>query len=69
MKLQLNIEQTISQLLLQEDVDGDKRITIEDKGLKRFVLNADSENIVVEGTYFLSNLLLQTLVKVFMLMA
>lgn len=57
MKLQLNIEQTISQLLLQEDVDGDKRITIEDKGLKRFVLNADAENIVVEGTYFLSNLL------------
>lgn len=57
MKLQLNIEQTISQLLLQEDVDGDKRITVEDKGLKRFVLNADAENIVVEGTYFLSNLL------------
>jgi alpha,alpha-trehalase len=57
MKLQLNIEQTISQLLLQEDVDGDKRITIEDKGLKRFVLNAGAENIAVEGTYFLSNLL------------
>jgi alpha,alpha-trehalase len=57
MKLQLNIEQTIAQLLLQEDVDGDKRITIEDKGLKRFILNANAENIVVEGTYFLSNLL------------
>jgi len=57
MKLQLNIEQTISQLLLQEDVDGDKRITVEDKGLKRFVLQTNTESVVVEGTYFLSNLL------------
>ena len=56
-KFQLNISQTISQLLLQEDTDNDKRITIEDKGLKRFVLQSTSNEIVVEGTYFLSNLL------------
>ena len=56
-KFQLNISQTISQLLLQEDTDNDKRITIEDKGLKRFVLQFTSDEIVVEGTYFLSNLL------------
>ena len=56
-KFQLNISQTISQLLLQEDTDNDKRITIEDKGLKRFVLQSTSDEIVVEGTYFLSNLL------------
>jgi alpha,alpha-trehalase len=56
-KLQINISQTISRLLLQEDTDNDKRITIEDKGLKRFVLNSGLEEVVVEGTYFLSNLL------------
>ena len=56
-KFQLNIQQTIAQLLLQEDTDNDKRITIEDKGLKRFVLQSDNKEIVVEGTYFLSNLL------------
>uniref|UniRef100_UPI003751CD3A trehalase calcium-binding domain-containing protein n=1 Tax=Flavobacterium sp. TaxID=239 RepID=UPI003751CD3A len=56
-KFQLNIAQIIGQLLLQEDTDNDKRITIEDKGLKRFVLQSDTNEIVVEGTYFLSNLL------------
>ncbi len=56
-KFQLNISQTIGQLLLQEDTDNDKRITIEDKGLKRFVLQSDTNEIVVEGTCFLSNLL------------
>ena len=56
-KFQLNIQQMIGQLLLQEDTDNDKRITIEDKGIKRFVLQFNNEEIVVEGTYFLSNLL------------
>ena len=56
-KFQLNIQETITKLLLQEDTDNDKRITIEDKGLKRFVLQFNNEEIVVEGTYFLSNLL------------
>jgi alpha,alpha-trehalase len=55
--IKLNISETIAQLLLQEDTDFDKRITIEDQGSKRFVLKSDSKEIVVEGTYFLSNLL------------
>lgn len=57
MKLQLNISETLSKLLLQEDIDGDKRITIEDKGPKRFELPSDETVLLVEGTYFLSNLL------------
>lgn len=57
MKTELNIEKIISELLLQEDTDKDKRITIEDKGLKRFVLKSNTQEIVVEGTYYLSNLL------------
>lgn len=57
MKAELNIDKTIAELLLQEDTDQDKRITVEDKGLKRFVLKSNAQEIVVEGTYFLSNLL------------
>ncbi|MBF2708866.1 trehalase family glycosidase [Flavobacterium soyangense] len=57
MKFNLNISQTIQQLLEQEDTDGDKRITIDDKGLKHFTLKNKTEEIVVEGTYHLSNLL------------
>lgn len=57
MKIAVNTKKTISELLLQEDTDRDKRITIEDKGLKRFVLKSKTEEIVVEGTYYLSNLL------------
>jgi alpha,alpha-trehalase len=53
----LNIPETIAQLLKQEDTDFDKRITIEDKGSKVFVLKSDDQEIAVEGTYFLSNLL------------
>ncbi len=56
-EFKLNISEKIAQLLLQEDTDSDKRITIEDKGLKRFVLETNSEEIVVQGTYFLANLL------------
>ncbi len=57
MKFNLNINQTIQQLLDQEDTDQDKRITVDDKGPKRFVLKSSSEEIAVEGTYYLSNLL------------
>ncbi len=57
MKLLLNISEVLSNLLLQEDTDKDKRITIEDKGPKRFLLHSNGEEIVVEGTYLLSNLL------------
>ena len=58
MKLHIDINTTIQSLLFQEDTDNDKRITIEDKGPKRFVIHTDTaEEVVVEGTYFLSNLL------------
>jgi alpha,alpha-trehalase len=55
--LKLNISEILSQLLLQEDTDNDKRITIEDKGLKKFTLHSNGIEIAIEGTYFLSNLL------------
>lgn len=57
MKFKLDINQTIEQLLHQEDTDGDKRITVDDKGKKHFILKNSAVEIVVEGTYFLSNLL------------
>ncbi len=60
MHLHLDIENTLSQLLKQEDTDNDKRITIEDKGPKKFLLkssNGTAEEVTIEGTYYLSNLL------------
>ncbi|RZJ52493.1 MAG: trehalase, partial [Flavobacterium sp.] len=58
MKFKLHINQTLSQLLAQEDTDGDKKITIDDKGPKSFLLEDEKGNsFVVEGTYQLSNLL------------
>lgn len=58
MKFKLHITQTIEKLLAQEDTDGDKKITIDDNGPKRFLLNDENGNsAVIEGTYQLSNLL------------
>jgi alpha,alpha-trehalase len=57
MKFNLNINQTIQQLLDQEDTDQDKRITVDDKGPKCFILKSETEEIAVVGTYYLSNLL------------
>jgi alpha,alpha-trehalase len=58
MILKLNIKATLQSLLRQEDTDGDKKITIEDKGPKSYVIIAVSgENHEIKGTYFLSNLL------------
>ena len=58
MKFKLHINQTLSQLLAQEDTDGDKKITIDDKGPKSFLLQDEEGNsIAIEGTYQLSNLL------------
>jgi len=55
---QVEIENTLSQLLEQEDTDGDKKITIEDDGSKSFELTSDENNVYsFEGTYQLSNLL------------
>ncbi|TRX42386.1 trehalase family glycosidase [Flavobacterium restrictum] len=59
MKLLLNIDQTFSDLLLQEDTDNDKKITKDDTGPKKFVLvdETTKQEVAIEGTYFLSNLL------------
>jgi alpha,alpha-trehalase len=56
-QIKLNISETIVRLLAQEDTDNDKRITIEDKGIKKFMLMSDGNEVIVEGTYYLSNLL------------
>ena len=54
----LNIKKTLEKLLIQEDTDGDKKITIEDKGSKVFRIPSDiGDDYIVKGTYHLSNLL------------
>jgi alpha,alpha-trehalase len=59
----LHIKETLKNLLIQEDTDGDKKITIEDKGPKEFLITATSgERYPIKGTYYLSNLL-QELVR------
>lgn len=59
----IQIRETLKNLLVQEDTDGDKKITIEDKGPKEFVIRATSgKNYPIKGTYYLSNLL-QELVR------
>jgi len=40
---QVEIENTLSQLLEQEDTDGDKKITIEDDGSKSFELTSEEK--------------------------
>jgi len=56
--VQVSIDDTLNRLLAQEDTDGDKKITIEDKGPKAFKIKASSgEQHIVRGTYHLSNLL------------
>lgn len=58
LSFEVDIEQTLAQLLKQEDTDGDKKITIEDKSSKVFELKSNSGEILkIEGTYKLSNLL------------
>ncbi len=58
MKFEFNVAETLEKLLSQEDTDGDKKITKEDKGPKNFKLIAISgETLIIKGTYFLSNLL------------
>ncbi|MHA7055990.1 trehalase family glycosidase [Aquimarina sp. M1] len=54
----LDHQQTLDQLILQEDTDGDKKITIDDKGPKQFeFVYAYGESNLIKGTYHLSNLL------------
>lgn len=58
MKFKLQINDTLEALLLQEDTDGDKKITKEDKGPKKFkIIAKNGISYSVEGTYHLSNLL------------
>lgn len=58
MIFQLDIATILEKLLLQEDTDGDKRITIEDKGPKTFsIQSTNGKNYVIKGTYHLSNLM------------
>jgi len=58
MKLQLNPISTLKALLEQEDFDGDRKITIEDNGPKKFdIIQTNGDIFTIEGTYFLSNLL------------
>jgi len=56
--MRVSIDDTLKRLLAQEDTDGDKKITIEDKGPKSFVIRSESgETYLVKGTYHLSNLM------------
>lgn len=59
-----DIETNLSALLAEEDSDGDKKITIEDKpgkpplGDRRFTLTtSDNKKMEIFGTYYLANLL------------
>ncbi|MDC8002992.1 alpha,alpha-trehalase [Aureisphaera galaxeae] len=55
--IRVDIEKTLQLLLAQEDTDGDKKITVEDQGPKKFVISSESGSYTVQGTYPLSNLL------------
>ncbi|MFT4848902.1 MAG: alpha,alpha-trehalase [Sediminicola sp.] len=58
MMFKLDLEKTLRSLLMQEDTDGDKKITIEDKGPKAFkIISSEGNEYIVKGTYYLSNLL------------
>ncbi len=54
----LGYKQTLDKLIVQEDTDGDKKITVDDSGPKQFeFVNANGKSTLVKGTYHLSNLL------------
>ena len=58
MLFHLNIKDTLEALLLQEDTDGDKKITKDDHGPKSFVIiSTTGIRYEIKGTYQLSNLL------------
>ncbi|WP_103069932.1 trehalase family glycosidase [Aquimarina sediminis] len=58
MQVKVHKESVLKELLTQEDTDQDKKITIEDRGPKKFkILTVNSEIYTIEGTYYLSNLL------------
>ena len=54
----VSYNQILQELIADEDTDGDKKITIEDKGDKSFgFTDKTGERIEISGTYHLSNLL------------
>ena len=64
MTFHLNIDATLHKLLEQEDTDNDKKITVEDKGPKKFAIQSDSDGTyIVTGTYYLSNLLQELVIS------
>ncbi|WP_299119965.1 alpha,alpha-trehalase [uncultured Winogradskyella sp.] len=64
MVFKLNIEDVLKRLLAQEDTDGDKKITIEDKGPKAFeLISEDGNRVTIQGTYQLSNLLQELVIQ------
>ena len=66
MLFKLHIEHTLEKLLAQEDTDGDKKITIEDKGPKEFTITSeDGHTEMIKGTYHLSNLLQELVIQKF----
>ena len=66
MIFKLPIESTLQALLQQEDTDGDKKITIEDKGPKAFSLLSNvGKTYIVLGTYHLSNVLQELVIAKF----
>ncbi len=63
MHFNLSIQDTLERLLNQEDTNGDKKITIEDHGPKKFILTADNGSpYEIKGTYYLSNLLQELII-------
>lgn len=52
------VNETLERLLAQEDTDGDRCITVRDRGSKRFeAACVEGDPLLVEGTYQLANLL------------
>jgi alpha,alpha-trehalase len=59
-----DINENLETLLMQEDTDDDKKITVDDKGSAKFILTSiDGKKIEVGGTYYLSNLLQELVFK------
>jgi alpha,alpha-trehalase len=64
MLFKLDINETLHNLLRQEDTDGDKKITKEDKGPKSFTIkSSDGSPYNVVGTYPISNLLQELILE------
>ncbi len=57
-RVQVRVEPNLAALLIEEDTNADKLITVADTGDRRFMLrDVDGNGYLVEGTYPLANLL------------